>query len=121
MPLRRAKRATASPPKTLGPDAKASLCMARNLGPKGVSSIVSRGDTPLLAAAIVAQSTVFVVAPAAKRGALTLGPLLLGHPGLCETFVAVAASLPAAINARPDQQLRRAARMHLERRHGMKL
>ena len=94
--------------------------MARNLGPKGVSSIVSRGDTPLLAAAIVALR-VGLLAHAAKRGVLTLGPLLLGHPGLCETFVAVSASLQAAINARPDQQLKRAARMHLERRHGMKL
>ena len=95
--------------------------MARNLGPKGVSSIgiLSRGDTPRLAAAIVAQ-TVFVVAPAAKRGALTLGPLLLGHPVLCETAVAVSASLQAAIDARPKQQLERAARMRLER-HGMKL
>ena len=98
--------------------------MARNLGPKGVSSIgliiLSRGDTPHLAAAIMARS-VFVVAPAAKRGALTLGPLLLGHPVLCETFVAVSASLQAAIDARPKQQLERAARMRLERRHGMKL
>ena len=97
--------------------------MARNLGPKGVSSIgliiLSRGDTPRLAAAIVAQ-TVFVVAPAAKRGALTLGPLLLGYPVLCETAVAVSASLQAAIDARPKQQLERAARMRLER-HGMKL
>ena len=102
--------------------------MARNLGPKGVSSIgiLSRGDTPRLAAAIVAQSTVtidcpFVFAPAAKRGALTLGPLLLGHPVLCETAVAVSASLQAAIDARPKQQLERAARMRLERRHGMEL
>ena len=94
--------------------------MARNLGPKGVSSIVSRGDTPLLAAAIVARM-VGLLAHAAKRGVLTLGPLLLGHPVLCETFVAVSASLQAAINARPDQQLRRAHRIHLERRHGMKL
>ena len=95
--------------------------MARNLRPKGVSSTAGRGDTPRLAAAIVAQSTVFVVAPAAKRGALTLGPLLLGHPLLCETAVAVSASLQAAIDARPKQQLERAARMRLERRHGMKL
>ena len=94
--------------------------MTRNLGPKGVSSIVSRGDTPLLAAAIVALR-VGLLAHAAKRGVLTLGPLLLGHPGLCETIVAVSASLQAAINARPDQQLRRAHRIHLERRHGMKL
>ena len=97
--------------------------MARNLGPKGVSSIgiLSRGDTPRLAAAIVAQFTVFVFAPAAKRGALTLGPLLLGHPVLCETAVAVSASRQAAIDAMPKQQLERAARMRLERRHGMKL
>ena len=95
--------------------------MARNLGPKGVSSTASRGDTPLLAAAIVARM-VGLLAHAAKRGVLTLGPLLLGHPVLCETFVvAVSASLLAAINARPDQQLRRAHRIHLERRHGMKL
>ena len=93
--------------------------MARNLGPKGVSSIVSRGDTPLLAAAIVALM-VGLLALAAKRGALTLGPLLLGHPLLCETAVAVSASLQAAIDARPKQQLERAARMRLER-HGMKL
>ena len=94
--------------------------MARNLGPKGVSSIVSRGDTPLLAAAIVARM-VGLLAHAAKRGVLTLGPLLLGHPVLCETVVAVSASDQAAIDARPGQQLRRAHRIHLERRHGMKL
>ena len=73
-----------------------------------------------MAAAIVARM-VGLLAHAAKRGVLTLGPLLLGHPVLCETFVAVSGSLQAAINARPDQQLRRAHRIHLERRHGMKL
>ena len=74
-----------------------------------------------MAAAIVALR-VGLLAHAAKRGVLTLGPLLLGHPVLCETFVVVAesASLQAAIDARPKQQLERAARMRLER-HGMKL
>ena len=87
---------------------------------EGVSSTAGRGDTPRFAAAVVAHP-VDAVAPGAKRGELRLDPHPIGHPVLCETFVAVSASLQAAINARPDQQLRRAHRIHLERRHGMKL
>ena len=45
-----------------------------------------------MAAAIVARM-VGLLAHAAKRGVLTLGPLLLGHPVLCETFVAISANL----------------------------
>ena len=86
---------------------------------EGVSSMAGRGDTPRLAAAIVAH-LVGAVAPGAKRGALSLGPHILGHPVLCETEVAEAASGQAAIDARPGQQLRRAHRIRLERRHGMK-
>ena len=103
-----------------GPDAKARLCMARGLGPKGVSSMAGRGDTPRLAAAVVAHP-VDAVAPGAKRGELRLDPHLIGHPVLCETEVAIAASDQAAIDARPGQQLYRAERKRLERRHGMKL
>ena len=61
--------------------------------------IVRRGDTPRLAAAIVAR-IVGVVALAAQRGVLSLGPLFLGHPVLCETVVAVSASDQAAVDAR---------------------
>ena len=82
--------------------------------------MAGRGDTPRLAAAVVAH-LVGAVAPGAKRGALSLGPHILGHPVLCETVVAEAASDQAAIDARPGQQLYRAERKRLERRHGMKL
>ena len=93
--------------------------MARNLRPKGVSSMAGRGDTPRLAAAVVAHP-VDAVAPGAKRAELPFDPHIVGHPVLCETEVAVAASDQAAIDARPGQQLRRAHRIRLERRHGMK-
>ena len=86
---------------------------------EGVSSTAGRGDTPRFAAAVVAH-IVGAVAPGAQRSALSLGPHIPRHPVLCETEVAEAASGQAAIDARPKQQLERAARMRLER-HGMKL
>ena len=60
-----------------GPDAKARLCMARNLRPKGVSSTAGRGDTPRLAAAIVAHLVGAVVVVVVAVLLLLLLPLLL--------------------------------------------
>ena len=78
--------------------------MARNLRPKGVSSTAGRGDTPRLAAAVVAHP-VDAVAPDAKRAELPFDPHIVGHPVLCETEVAIAASDQAAIDARSQKEI----------------